>query len=377
MRWTSKKILELKKLIDAGLKIREVADIMTATYSSIEHVMHRNNIISKVVPELKLDTPSDIIKVKKRDIGEFIQDLGNQLVEHISSQKIILPEVALRKKSSNKKEEYSVLDLSDVHYGMINEVFDSNVGVKRVTYNTEIFKKEMVSLYNSVGQIHELLSSAYKLRKLYINVLGDIITNDRIFKGQAFHIEGCVGKQLDEVSVYLITFINNLLRFYEVIEVNAVVGNHGRSSDNYKTDEPVENNFEWHLYRIIQRAFENDRRVKVIVPTSYEHLVNVGPWKHLIAHGDKMRGSSKSYIERQVKDLIVNVGNFDVLDMGHFHFCGKTPVGEAVSVMHNGCWIEKDDYAFRVFKQYSIPAQHFYGCNDKRKLTWGYELDLR
>ena len=373
MKW-SKKVNTLKKLVSRGLSDNEIADVLGTTYDAVLKARQRYGIPARKVTK---DVDPSTVKLKKKEVGDFVKDLGNALVEHSSSKDITLPEVKLRKKSSNRKEEYSVLDLSDIHYGMVNEVFDSNIGKNRVTYNPEIFKKEMSNLYTSVGEIHELLSTAYKLRKLYINVMGDIVTNDRIFKGQEFHIEGCVGKQLDDVSVHLIAFINNLLRFYEEIEVNCVVGNHGRSSDSYKTDEPVENNFEYHLYRIIQRAFEKEKRVTIIVPTSYEHIVNVGPWKHLIAHGDKFRGSTKNYIERQVKDLIVNVGNFDALDMGHFHFCGQTPVGEAVGVFHNGCWIEKDNYAFRVFKQYSIPAQHFYGCNDKRKLTWGYELDLR
>jgi hypothetical protein len=381
MKWSKDKVRELKKLVDAGLKIKEIADILNTTYDSVACKMKTHNFTSKATkvstPKTTEEDTSNIIKVKKADRGEFIRDLGDRLVEHISQQSIILPEVKLRQKSTNKKEEYSVLDLSDIHYGMINECFDSKIGKQRVTYNKDIFKKEMSNLYKSVGEIHELLSSAYKLRKLYINIMGDIVTNDRIFQGQEFHIDGCVGKQLDEVNVHLITLINNFLRFYEQIEVNCVVGNHGRSTDSYKTDEPVENNFEYHLYRIIQRAFEGKKRVKIVVPSSYEHIVNIGPWKHLIAHGDKFRGATKNSIERQVKDLIVNMGNFDALDMGHFHFCGQTPVGEAVSVFHNGCWIEKDNYAFRVFKQYSVPAQHFYGCNDKRKLTWGYELDLR
>jgi len=346
------------------------------SYDAVRRKMRNLGIKYELKETLKIDT-GNTIQIPKTQQGEFIAKFGDNVVKEIAKHKLVLPKVSLMTKSTSKREEFSILDLSDIHYGMVNKVFDSKLGRDRVTYNREIFKVELHNLIESIGQIHGLLSTSYSLKKLYINFLGDIITNDRIFEGQVFHIEGCAGQQIWEVQAHMIFLINQLLRYYEEIEVNCVVGNHGRSRAISKVDEPVQNNFEYHLYRIIQVAFEKEKRVKVHVPTSYEHIADIGPWKHLLLHGDKMRGSSKNNIEKQVKDLILNVGNFDSLDMGHFHFCGKTPVGESVVVKHNGCWIEKDDYAFRMFKTYSIPEQHFYGCNARRNKTWAYEIDLR
>jgi hypothetical protein len=123
--------------------------------------------------------------------------------------------------------------------------------------------------------------------------------------------------------------------------------------------------------------FEKDERVKVTVPNTRQYVVKVANWRHLIQHGDSFRGSTKNYIERQVKDLIVNVGNFDVLETAHVHSCEDSKIGEHIRIKQNGCWIAKDNYAFKVYKQYSVPEQHFYGCNEKRIETWGFKLDLR
>ena len=37
----------------------------------------------------------------------------------------------------------------------------------------------------------------------------------------------------------------------------------------------------------------------------------------------------------------------------------------------------RNAYSFKKYKNYSIPKQHFFGCNAKRPETWAYKIDLR
>ena len=109
------------------------------------------------------------------------------------------------------------------------------------------------------------------------------------------------GVQPNERVLHLLRFviilIQNLKAKYEFIEVTGVVGNHGRTTDNYKSEEPVENNFEYHIYKILQMIFEKDNRVKVNVPNTRQYIVKVAGWRHLLQDGDTFRGSTKNYIE--------------------------------------------------------------------------------
>ncbi len=369
--WTKEKLDVVKMYLEAGANYREIAQKLNISYDSIEHAVRRYNLRATIDNNLIL--PKDKSKLKRDDITKLGRLIGQTIYENYRTIKLREPKAL---KSKTKREESSILDLSDMHMGMINEVFDSKKGKKVLTYNMNIFEEELVNLQESVFQIHEILSNAYNLRELTVLCLGDIVTNDRIFPEQTFEIEKVVGLQIWDAVSYLTKLLNNLLKVYEKITFVGVVGNHGRSNPTHY-NEPVENNFEYFIYKTLQKQFAKSKRINIIVPESRRYIHEICGWKHMIEHGDSMRGSSRTYIEKQIKDLKINVGGFDVLHFGHFHRLEEMEISDSVIVKQNGCWIEKDNYGFSKFKNYSVPKQHFFGCNRKRPETWAYKIDLR
>lgn len=381
-KWTVKDKDLLEKLAPK-MTIREVAETMVRTYDSVEKKARRLGITfhqsqSNIALSTELDEIPAKVKITQQNLNKMITLIGDNLLNSLAKREFKVKDVKLLTKYSKiKKEEQSILDVSDLHLGMVNKVFDSETGTQRETYNYAIYLKELENLKKAIFEIHGLLSNAYTLKKLNLFLLGDVVTNDRIFAGQEFHIDRCVGQQIWDGVATLVQLIQELKAIYQTIEITCVVGNHGRTTQNWKEDEPVENNFEYHLYKIIQMIFDKDSRVKVNVPNTRQYIIKVAGWRHLLQHGDSFRGSTKNYMERQVKDLIVNVGGFDVLETAHVHSCEDNKVGEHIRIKQNGCWIEKDNHAFKVYKQYSVPEQHYYGCNAKRPETWKYMIDLR
>jgi len=370
-KWTKEKLDVIKMYLESGVSYAEIAQKLKVSYDSVKHTVRRYNLKENLDNDVLL--PKNKNKLTKADMTKLARAIGEQVYEHYKVVKLREPRAL---KSKAKREEVSILDISDIHLGMRNEVFDSKTGKKEITYNMDIFEKELATLQESVFQIHEILSNAYKLRELNIFLLGDIVTNDRIFPEQGFEIEKTVGLQIWDAVAYLSKFINNMLKIYEKITVVGVVGNHGRSNPT-QYNEPVENNFEYFLYKTIQKQFASSKRVTVIVPETRRYIHTVCGWRHLIEHGDSMRGSSRNYIEKQIKDLKLNVGGFDVFHFGHFHRLEEMEISDNVIVKQNGCWIEKDNYGFSKFKNYSIPKQHFFGCNKTRPETFSYKIDLR
>ncbi len=369
--WTKEKLDVLSLYLDTGASYKVIADKMGVTYDAMEKAIRRYGLKANIDTTLVL--PKDKSKLKKDDVTRLSCLIGQNLYDNYRKVALREPK-ALKGKA--KREEESILDLSDIHMGTINEVFDSKTGKKELTYNMNIFKQEMANLQESIFQIHEILRNAYSLKKLNIFLLGDIITNDRIFPEQTFEIEKVVGLQIWDGISYLTKFINNMLKIYEKITVVGVVGNHGRSNPTHY-NEPVQNNFEFFIYKTLQKQFADSKRVTIIVPETRRYIHTVCGWRHLIEHGDSMRGSSANYIEKQIKDLKLNIGGFDVLHFGHFHKLNEIEISENIIVKQNGCWIPKDNYGFNKFKNYSIPKQHFFGCNAKRPETWSYKIDLR
>lgn len=376
--WTKDKIDKIIFALKFGATNKELAEEFKTTEASIEKVVMRNKL-SKYRQDKKEKPQSELIiqeikrkKITKAEADELVKYLGAKIYNEFKTLKFPEPKC---KSFSNKPEEYSVLDLSDIHVGMINEIYDNEKCKRVTTYNNDIFMQELNNLQKAIFDIHSILSSSYSLKKIYINMLGDIITNDRIFPEQVFEIEECVGRQMWRIIPAFAQFFNNLLNIYDEVEVNCVVGNHGRSQFQY--EEPVENNFEYFVYKTWEKQFENSKRIKINVPDSRRAIVKVGPWRHLLEHGDAIKGQSENALEKQINDLYRETGGFDVMHLGHFHQLREREISDKVIVKQNGCWIDKDGYAFKHFKKYSVPRQHFFGCNNKRLETWSYKLDLR
>jgi hypothetical protein len=375
--WTKPNIELLQQYLQTGAyTLYEIASKMGKSYDSVRNAIRRYNLQKYLVQEEK-----DVLfvdeqkgkKIKKQEVDELAKLVGAKIYDSYKKVKLIEPKV---KRHKGKREEISILDLSDVHVGMINEVYDDDLGKRILTYNNTIFRQEMDNLQQSIFEIHDILSNSYCLKKLVINFLGDIITNDRIFPEQVFEIEECVGNQIFNAVPIFANFLNNLLKIYQTIEVVCVVGNHGRSNPNHY-NEPVENNFEYFFYKILEKQFENSKRIKIIVPNTRRYIHKIGKWKHLVEHGDQLRGYTDTSIEKQLKEIYVNIGGFDVMHFGHLHKLKEREISDKVIVKQNGCWIFRDNYAWNKFKTFSIPKQHFFGCNNKRPETWSYKIDLR
>ena len=376
--WSQDKRNLLAEYIKEGKTYPEIAHLMHLSVNSIEHTVHRYSLrkdpIEIVDDEPEEETVSPTIKIKKTDIDTLAKELGIKCYDNYKHIKLTEPKARI---CTGKREETSILTLSDAHIGAYNTVFDGETGKKIVTYNEEIFKEELQVLQDSIVEIHGILSHSYNLKKLVIFVLGDMITNDRIFESQIWEVEKCVGLQIWDAVNYFTKFFNNLLAVYDDITIVCVTGNHGRSQIlKTSDDEPVENNFEYHLYRIWQKQFEDSKRIKVVVPNTRRYLYNVNGWNHLIEHGDAIKGMSEQAIIKQIKELYINT-KFDLFQMGHYHSIKDIEVSDKIIAKINGAWISKDNYAFSKFKTYSVPKQFFFGCSKSRPTTWQYKLDLR
>ena len=386
VKYDEAKLKLLKSYVEQGLKIAEIAEKMGETYDSVRGAIRLNRLRDDVPIKVKSkkirldengeeEEPEEYVtkKVAKTEVDKLATALGERILASFKAIKIEEPKVC---KLEGKIEETSILTISDVHVGMINTVADRETGKNITTYNHEIFLKELNNLQEAIFSIHGILSKSYSLKKLVIYMLGDIITNDRIFPEQTFEIEKCVGLQIWDAIPAFANFFNNLLKIYENVEVVCIVGNHGRSNPT-QYNEPVANNLEFYIYKCWEAQFKDSKRINIIVPETRRYLHKVGKWSHLVEHGDLMKGFSPTAIETQLKNLYLNVGQFDLMAYGHIHKLQDMEISDKVLIKQNGSWIDKDNYGFEKFKSYSVPKQHFFGCNDKRKETWAYKIDLR
>lgn len=365
--WNPKEIKYLKDN-SAKFSLDDLALKMNRTRDSIEKKIMRLSLPHYIYPKAEIKEESKIV------IDELTNNFANLIKKDYQLKRY--PEVLINPKG--KQEEIANLVISDLHGGMDNIFYNNATGKNEITYNDEIRKKEEINYIKSVRHIYSLLSYTYYFKELKIYLLGDMITNDRIFEGQSFEISKGYGEQIWEVVFELADMINLLSAMFPKITVFCCVGNHGRSSQSLKSalNEPVTNNFEYTLYRILKLMLEKNKKIEVIVPesrfystTNYEHKI-------FMSHGDTIRGFSSGYLERKAKELLINLPEgYNLYVLGHRHVAERKSISPTAEVLVNGCLTKEtpilmSDFSIKQIKEIK-PREEVIGFIPSKR---GYNL---
>lgn len=112
------------------------------------------------------------------------------------------------------------------------------------------------------------------------------------------------------------------------VHATAVVGNHGRNTQKPKAKNKVQDNFDWLVYKILQRELKGDRDITLDVPESPDAPVRLYNVRYLLTHGDQFKGGSG--IAGALSPLLLGTHRktrrnqkagrpYDIMVMGHFH----------------------------------------------------------
>ena len=128
----------------------------------------------------------------------------------------------------------------------------------------------------------------------------------------------------------LIWALNTLADKFGRVFVPCVVGNHGRLTVRPEFKNPAFENYDWLIYTLLEKHFENEDRIKFLIPEGSDAYYTVCGHRYLLTHGDKLgvrggdgiigaigpiiRGSKKTGETQQA------IGQpFDTILMGHWH----------------------------------------------------------
>jgi hypothetical protein len=262
--------------------------------------------------------------------------------------------------------------ISDIHCGKENEWYDPSQNKNIITYNDEIRKRFEQHYLLSFLRLLGLWKNGYYFEKLNIILDGDIIDNDRIFAGQNTRITMPVGQQVWGIATELVDMINILSGYFPEIDVIGIVGNHARSTFNAKEEEPIQNNFEYTLYKIMELMFQkiDNKKIKVIVPDSRFYSIENYNYRIFLSHGDTIKGYTISYAEKKAKELLINLPNgYNLYVIGHRHHADRIGLSPEAEMLINGCWIPYDDYAYKLYGTCTQPSQWLFGSSKHRVIS--------
>jgi hypothetical protein len=112
------------------------------------------------------------------------------------------------------------------------------------------------------------------------------------------------------------------------VDINCVVGNHGRRTRKPRAKNRVQDNFDWLIYKLIEREFRGSTAVTVHVAEAPDAHFSVYATRYLLTHGDQFRGGSGISgamsplllgTARKTRRQVVAGRPHDVMVMGHWH----------------------------------------------------------
>ncbi|MFA4972883.1 MAG: hypothetical protein WC683_09735 [bacterium] len=322
-------------------------------------------------PEL---TPDEVIKQRdliayERQVREgtgrtaILADLLADAVKRVN-EKDIKPQPVKRR--SKRDKETMVLLRSDWHPGIITP-----------SYNLDVFHRRVEMLTEKVILFRDIISETIPIEKLVIIDLGDMISGQDIYPGQAWKSEKHVLEQIyHEASPAVIRQNLTFLEYFPLVEEHSIPGNHGRTGKY----APLEVNFDNVLAQDIYRRFEFVKRFGMYIEWDWWKYVDIYGWRFLALHGNQLRG----YLNIPFYNIVTKGmrwqgsmpgGPWHCLVHGHWHVPFIMPWNN-FRIVSNGTLVSDDEFALRELGMSSTPAQQFFMVHPDHIKTLGTEIEL-
>jgi hypothetical protein len=280
------------------------------------------------------------------------------------NEKDIRPQPVTRR--SKRDPETMVLLRSDWHPGIITP-----------SYNLEVFHKRVEMLTEKVILFRDIISETIPIEKLVIIDLGDMLSGQDIYPGQAWKSERHVLEQIyHEASPAIIKQNMTFLEYFRLVEEHSIPGNHGRTGKY----APAEVNFDNVLAQDIYRRFEMVKRFSMEIEWDWWKYVDIYGWRFLALHGNQLRG----YLNIPFYNIVTKGmrwqgsmpgGPWHCLVHGHWHVPFIMPWNN-FRIISNGTLVSDDEFALRELGMSATPAQQFFMVHPDHIKTLGTEIEL-
>ena len=313
-------------------------------------------------------------KILVHKVNELKRELNNVNKKALTSEYIkrfifklkdsepIFPEW-LKSDNSEKGSVQGVANIvfSDWHYG---EVVDERQVMFANKYNMTIAKSRVDRVVEKTIDLAFNYIANPKYDGIIIHILGDmnsgLIHEELKITGEKETLQVVM-----ELSGVLIEAIERLTTAFGRAFVPCVVGNHGRLTIKPKAKGYVFDNLDYLVYRIIEKHFEKDKRVKFLIPDGEDVQFKVFDWVFRLTHGSQFKGGgtgfvgpSATIIRNNYKKKVQLSGineDFDLLICGHFH-----QHIQLSNIICNSSLIGLNEYAFKCGFQAEPPQQAFF-----------------
>lgn len=331
--------------------------------NSADAVLHRENAA------LRADVTKLRTALKKERETQHMDQLLLQTIRRVLEQHpyqtVFHPPVDHGSDDGNHE---MLLVVSDAHYP---EVVDP-AACFGIGYGPDICRERMQTLRDSTIQYYSLRTQAYKVRKLTIAVLGDMLSGNIHDELEITNSEP-ISEALVEMAMMLHEMGKDLAEVFPNVEMIIMPGNHPRLTKIPRNKQKWDN-FEWLMGQMVKVMARNQFEVKVPKVLVYRHQIFdkvIG-----MTHGDGVKAQSFAGIphyslnrrRNALQTLLRNVGEaqVDMLLYGHFH---QLIYDQAAGFLINGSIKGPDEYSVTTRYSAVAPVQALLTFHEKYGLT--------
>lgn len=233
--------------------------------------------------------------------------------------------------------------LSDMHVG---ETVDANKIKGFNRFNFEVLDERLDRWCTAVEEHFQHERAAGPVERIYLPIMGDMVTGENIYRGQWNHIEESAMHQIFTGSDKLAKALQRLSRLGVPIDVDGVGGNHARMG--MKGESDFSNDFL--MYQFLWTRLEQQPNIRFRFDYAFWTTAKFWDWRFYFCHGDNIRGwggypwYGTARADANTLQLMLTRGEwYHFFVHGHFHtdMSVQTPIGKR---MANGNWIGATEY---------------------------------
>lgn len=295
----------------SGLSVEEYAD------ERAKAIFTENQDIARTARALRSANDE-----KDRRIVEMERKLG--LYERLDAARLKPPEWLSPKKPARTHAAIPCLLVTDVHWDEVVSLVQVD-GVN--CYNRAIAEKRLRRAFEGTVTLTRDYMAGLQYEGFQLFLGGDIVSGIIHEELQETN-EATIMESVVSVLEPLEAGINLLAKEFGRIHVAAVVGNHGRNSRKPKAKNRAADNFDWLIYKMLERDFRPRPDVTVQVSEAADAHVQIYSIRYLLTHGDQFRGGTG--ISAALAPLLLGTYRktrrqsaagkpYDIMCMGHWH----------------------------------------------------------
>ena len=332
--------------------------------NNIHHVKHKLKRAEQEVNKLRENS------FEEQQVRDILGLIGKKV------QAVKPPKWVSAQPSTPSSPGIPTLFLSDLHWGEVVNPAQVNYVNK---YNVAIAKARLHEVGERAIQLLKIISPKLDYPGIVIPLGGDCVSGN-------IHDELTATNELQSMPAMLdlygelITFITHMANIFGCVFLPCVTGNHGRNTVKIWNKDRHATNYDWLLYKLLEKHFQNDKRVSFLIPEEPDAYYQVYDFKYLLTHGDQFRGGDsmigclgpiiRGDHKKRSRNGQINL-SYDVMLLGHWH-----QYIHHSRVIVNGSLVGLSEYAYNNNFGFEDPQQALWINHAKHKITFRMPIHL-